>query len=154
MLSRLASLAALVGAASGVVTDCGSPGYKISSLTIGPDPPTPGGLARLDCAGTVTAPAGVSGGSIAMTVFYLGIPLYSAPPATTCGNTTIQLPLGAGTIVIGAFQSCPVAAGQAADVNVTVSLPTTIPQGPYEIIWNATDQSNNPLYCLNASFTE
>ena len=139
------------GHVTGDATNCGSPAMKISSISIVPDPPSAGQAAFLTAIGTMNSV--VSSGTIAFNVFYLGIPLFSAN-AQTCGNSTIQFPLNAGSILIEGLQNCPTRVGLSQSVNISVTLPSITPPGEYVIIWNATDQNNNGAYCINATFTE
>ena len=148
---RAALVALCVGSAAAIISDCGSPHFKASSLAIFPDPPVPGQACGMNVAGTVDEL--VSNGTIQMSVVYIGIPLYSAP-AAVCGNTTIELPLGAGTIILDGFQQCPTAANSLQTLNMSLTLPTITPPGPYENYLNASAQAGNWLYCLNISFTE
>ena len=139
------------GQVTGDASDCGSPAMKISSISIVPDPPSAGQAAFLTAIGTMNSV--VTNGTIAFDVFYLGIPLFSAN-ALTCGNSTIQFPLNAGSILIEGLQNCPTRIGLSQSVNIGVTLPAITPPGDYVIIWNATDQNNNGAYCINATFTE
>jgi len=151
-LSKFAAVVSLlVGAANGDASDCGSPAMKISSISIVPDPPSAGQAAFLNAVGTMNSV--VSNGTIAFSVMYLGIPLFSAN-AATCGNSTIEFPLNAGSILIEGLQNCPTTVGMTQNVNISVTLPSVTPPGDYVIIWNATDQNNNGAYCINATFTE
>jgi len=150
LLRSSLALLALASSALGELSDCGSPGFKFSSMGVAPDPPLPGAPASINATGVLTAPVG--GGNVTLTVFYLGLNLYSAEGAT-CGNTTIELPLDAGTINLFGF-ACPAAANSAQNVNFTVTLPTLTPPGDYQLILNASDAALNPVWCLNASFTE
>ena len=149
--SALLAVAAARSALLGDLSDCGSPLFKFGNMGIAPDPPLPGLPASLNASGTLSA--AVSGGNISVNVFDLGLDLFSAS-AFTCGNTSIELPLGAGTIDVWGFQNCPAAANSPQTINMTVTLPTVTPPGEYELILNATDESLNPIWCLNATFTE
>lgn len=143
--------AANIPTATADASDCGSPAMKISSISIVPNPPSAGQAAFLNAMGTMNSV--VSNGTIAFNVYYLGIPLFTAN-AQTCGNSTIEFPLNAGSILIEGLQNCPTTVGMTQNVNISVTLPSITPPGDYIIIWNATDQNNNGAYCINASFTE
>lgn len=94
----------------------------------------------------------VTGGNVVLDVLLDGIQLYTNN-ANTCGNTTIELPLGFGTITIDSL-ACPAASGSTQNLSISLILPSGIPSGDYTVLFNATDQNSGPLYCLNASFTE
>lgn len=146
VLSSIASALRL-----GDLSDCGSPSFNFTGMAIAPDPPLPGLPASLNATGVLTA--AVSGGNVSVNVLYLGLDLFSAS-AFTCGNTTIELPLGAGEINVYGFQNCPAPANSAQTINMTVTLPTVTPPGDYQLILNGSDAALNPIWCLNASFTE
>lgn len=148
---RAALLALAAPLAAAVVTDCGSPAFAFSSMSIGPDPPVPGQAAFLNSTGTLKA--AVSGGNVSISVLYLGLDLYSAT-AFTCGNTVIELPLDAGVIDLVGFTGCPAAANSVQSMNMSVTLPTVVPPGDYVILLNASDAALNPILCLNVSFSE
>jgi len=151
VVSLMFVVANMFSTASADASDCGSPAMKISSISIVPNPPSAGQAAFLNAMGTMNSV--VSNGTIAFDVFYLGIPLFSAN-AQTCGNSTIEFPLNAGSILIEGLQNCPTTVGMTQNVNISVTLPSITPPGDYIIIWNATDQNKNGAYCINASFTE
>ena len=121
-LPALCLLAAAAAAAPrarlGDLSDCGSPGFTFGSMAIFPDPPLPGAAASLNASGTLTA--AVSGGNISVTVLYYGVGLF-AGSASTCGNTTIELPLDAGQIDVWGFQNCPATANSQQTINMTAS---------------------------------
>jgi hypothetical protein len=113
----------------GELSDCGSPAFAFSSMAIFPDPPVPGAAASLNASGTLSA--AVTGGNVSVSVLYLGLNLFSSS-AWTCGNTTIELPLGAGEIDVWGFQDCPAATNSVQTINMTVTLPTITPPGDYQ----------------------
>jgi hypothetical protein len=121
-LPALCLLAAAAAAAPrarlGDLSDCGSPGFTFGTMAIFPDPPLPGAAASLNASGTLTA--AVSGGNISVTVLYYGVGLF-AGSASTCGNTTIELPLDAGQIDVWGFQNCPATANSQQTINMTAS---------------------------------
>jgi len=103
----------------GALSDCGSPGFTFGSMAIFPDPPLPGAPASLNASGTLTM-AAVTGGNISVSVLYFGVGLFGGQ-ATTCGNTTIELPLDVGVIDVWGFQDCPSAANSQQTINMTAS---------------------------------
>jgi hypothetical protein len=113
-----AAAAAAPRARLGDLSDCGSPGFTFGTMAIFPDPPLPGAAASLNASGTLTA--AVSGGNISVTVLYYGVGLF-AGSASTCGNTTIELPLDAGQIDVWGFQNCPATANSQQTINMTAS---------------------------------
>jgi hypothetical protein len=121
-----------------------------SSLVLTPTTPVAGQPVNL--LGTGTLSAAVTGGSGVLNVLYMGVPLYQSA-FTTCGNTSIALPLGVGTVDIDSLV-CPTVAGKAGSLsfNVTVTLPKDVPTGSYEITFTADDQNSKAAYCVDAQF--
>lgn len=152
MSLRKCIAAAALAAVGGIATDCSTAPshYKLSNLTILPDPPVQGSPALMAAMGTVDE--AVTGGKSSLSVYLDNFNIYQAA-ATTCGNTTINLPLGMGTILIDNF-ACPTTAAEAQNVSMSLTLPSGIPSGTYNIILTALDQNSAPVYCLNATFNE
>lgn len=123
---------------------------NFTSTTMVPDPPVQGSTAFVNASGIVNEM--VSNGTISMYVLLDGVQLYTNN-ANTCGQTVISLPLGFGTITINSL-TCPTKPNTQQNISIGVLVPSGIPSGTYTVIFNATDQNNNNLYCLNATFNE
>jgi hypothetical protein len=123
---------------------------KFTSAVMVPDPPVLGSQAYVNISGPINEV--VTNGTVVIDVALDGVQLYTNN-AATCGTTTIALPLGFGTINVQAL-ACPAASGSVQNISVGVLVPTGVPSGLYTIIFNATDQANNNLFCFNATFSE
>jgi hypothetical protein len=134
-------------------SDCTLPGasqYKLVNATTTPDPPVQGSPALVLAYGSTTSV--VTAGAGLLSVALDGVPLYSTA-ATTCGNTSITLPLGFGEIDIFSL-ACPSVVGALTDIGLSLTLPAGIPSGLYTVILSAADQNKAPVYCLNMTFSE
>lgn len=135
-----------------VATDCGDSTFHLNFTTTSlvPDPPVQGSTAYLNASGIVNE--AVTNGTVDMYVLLDGVELYTNN-ANTCGQTVIELPLGFGTITVNSL-NCPVKANTVQNISIGVLVPSGIPSGTFTVIFNATDQNNNNLYCLNGTFNE
>jgi hypothetical protein len=123
---------------------------KITNGSIVPDPPVQGSTAYFNSTGIVNEV--VTGGAVAMAVLLDGVQLYTNN-ANSCGQTIISLPLGFGTITVNSL-ACPTTAMSQQNISIGVLVPSGIPSGTYQIYFNATDQNNANLYCINTTFNE
>lgn len=107
-------LAAASGFTGAMVSDCSVKGseFVMANASVVPDPPVQGSPALLLAEGVVNSV--ITGGAATLAVELSGFPLYQAG-ATTCGNTTITLPLQMGLINIAGLD-CPTQAQQAQNV--------------------------------------
>lgn len=146
------ALGGVIVGVSGDATNCGKPGdhFNATNVTISPDPPVQGSPALLLAQGTVDEV--ITGGAASLTVYLNNFPLYNAA-ATTCGNTTITLPLGMGSIDIDGFQ-CPTTVGEQQNVTMSLTLPTGIPTGTYTVLLSGQDQGKANVFCMNGTFNE
>lgn len=82
-------------------------------------------------------------------MLYLGVTLFQGS-FTTCGNTSVALPLGVGTLGVDSLV-CPTVAGKAGGmtINITVLIPTGVPPGAYEVQLTANDQASKLAYCAD-----
>ena len=121
-----------------------------SALVMTPKQPAAGSPVNLLGSGTLSK--SVTGGSGSLNVLFDSVPLYQGVFAT-CGNTTIALPLGVGSVQVNAL-ACPTVAGAAGSLqlNVTVLVPVGVPSGSYEVTLLALDQASAPAYCADAKF--
>jgi hypothetical protein len=94
----------------------------------------------------------VTGGTGDINVLYLGVTLFQGSFAT-CGNSSVSLPLGAGTLLVDSL-ACPTIAGKAGGmaINITVSIPTGVPPGAYEVQLTANDQAAKLAFCADIQF--
>lgn len=154
MAASLRSIAAAcaVASAAAVISSCSKPGahFTYASGSVTPDPPVQGSTCLVAATGTVDE--AVTGGKSSLSVSLDGIGLYTAP-ATTCGNTSITLPLGFGQINIASL-ACPTAPGATENLFISLAFPSGIPSGAYQVLYSAADQAGAPVLCLNMSFTE
>lgn len=67
-----------------------------------------------------------------------------------CGNDTISLPLGLGTLQYTGL-SCPLSAGSTVDLSLGVTIPNVAPSGSYtfEMLGKASSGAN--VFCLTAT---
>jgi hypothetical protein len=93
----------------------------------------------------------ITGGAGQVVVSLDSLPLFTGNFAT-CGSTVISLPLGFGTLYVTSA-TCPLAPGASFLLNVSVSLPSNVPSGAYDVVITANDQSNNLAYCCDADFS-
>ncbi len=119
-------------------------------MTFNPAVPVKPGTNLFNLYGDITAP--VSSGSCPITISLAGLPLVNEVfPA--CGNTTITLPLNAGTVRINAL-ACPSAPGPV-DIAIITELGRAAPNGVYNIntSCNMNDNAKTPLFCAQIKMT-
>ncbi len=119
-------------------------------MTFNPVVPVKPGTNLFNLYGDINAP--VTSGSCPMTISLGGLPLVNEIfPA--CGNTTIQLPLAAGTVQIYAL-ACPSVPGPV-DIAIKTILGRAAPNGVYNIdtSCNMNDNAKTPLFCAQIKMT-
>ena len=149
MSLKSAIVACLVGAAaagSATIKNCGDSSYVVDfgTFDVSPSNVQKGAPVQLTCNGTSTS--AISDATYTLSVSLGGVPLYNHQ-GNGCGQDTVSLPAGAGTLVLDGL-ACPLSAGEAS-VAIDVTLPSFVPSGSYTIKQTASNGGKN-IYCFEA----
>jgi len=129
--------------------DCSKPDAHsvLKSLDINPQPPVLGQTLTITGKGVLDEE--VTSGDYTLIMKYQGIQILTHTHSV-CGDDTINLPLGLGTITVHGL-NCPQAAGDIV-LYQTADLPKNTPGGQYEIDFSAVDDKKEQLTCVNLYF--
>ena len=92
----------------------------------------------------------INGGSCAITAKYSGLTVLSKK-IDVCGDTTLALPLGLGSLDIEGL-SCPEKAGHVA-IKQTSKFPPAAPSGQYEVHVECTADTGTEITCGDVSLS-
>lgn len=155
-LAAAVVVVAVRAAAPPNATDCGGPkdaDIAFAAFDFDPTQPVRGEPLVVCANGSVAGRVqhGITGGDGTVSVTLNGLPLFSGP-FKTCGQTSISLPLGLGSVAIQSM-SCPAPGGSDVAIVANLTIPSIAPPGQYEAKLTASDQNGGMAYCLAASMS-
>lgn len=131
------------------ITVCSGPDAHIKDIKYAFDPPAPVKGQSVTVTGSGTLDKTVTAGTYTLDVYALGIHVLNHNHSV-CGQDTINLPLGMGTITLQGLD-CP--ASGPITIKEVVPIPTSVPSGTITAKFRAVDDSQEELVCANLEIT-